>query len=890
VIPAWLARLGALVRNRAVDHEFDEEIRTHIEMATEEYLRQGLSPAAAARAARRDFGGVDQVKQRHREARGLAWIDGVRGDLAIGVRRLMGRPSFTLAAVTTLGLGVGATTAMFSAVDTILLQPLPYASADDVLVLRQSAVRDGTVREGVSLANALDVAEASRTLAFAGAAEGPHGLRLFEDGRASSLRAWLVSEGFLDAMGADVVLGRAFLPSEFAAGNDRVVLLGHALWQNRYGSDREIVGRQVVLDDAPHTVVGVLAEGFAYPTTADIWAPRAIHAADLGSRGRQRAGAMGVVRLAPGIGTEEAQTELDRIAAELRVRHPEANDGVAFHLTPLREYLFGDIRAPIVMLFGAVLLVLLIAAANVAGLQAAWGSSRAREYALRGALGASRRRLVRLVCVESSIVGAMGGLLGVALAYVGVDVIRGLAPDGIPRIEALRVDGSALTFALVVAVGSALAAGIAPSIRAAREQPRSALDEASRGSTVGRGTVVLRDRLVVGEIALALVLAVGAGLLVQSFDRLRRNELGFDPGRRLAAQVWAYGADHHPDLNFFAAAVEELRQTPGVEAVGLTTDLPLANDRTVLSRSVALDYVLDGGDALPTGDSRGGDAVIGYAAIDPGYLDAMGIPVTQGRGFNELDAPESEPVALVNEAFVRRHFLAREAVGRRITLQGEPGRIGESPREIVGVVSDVRRQGHASMPAPEVYVPLAQAPANGLTFVVRTTDKAEVMIPTVQEALWRVDPNQAVWAMRPMTDLLGDWTRQRRFNTALLVAFAVLALALASVGVYGLVAFGVEQRAGELAIRRAMGGRRSDVLRMVLGRGLALAGTGVGLGLAGAIGFAMLIRGMLYGVAPLDALTFIGVAAVVVVTTVAATIRPALRATRIEPMAALRVE
>ena len=701
-----------------------------------------------------------------------------------------------------------------------------------------------------------------------------------EDGRAYSLRSWLVSEGFFEAMGGEVALGRTFLPREFLPGGEKVVLLGHRTWQSRFGGEAGIVGRQLTLDGAAYTVVGVLAADFEYPEAAEIWGPRPPQPWDDDRRAFATLDA--VARLAPGATAAQAQAELDRLASDLTAAYPGANADLGLRAVPLRQHLLGDVETPLLLLLGAVGLVLLIAAANVAGLQVARGAGRAREYALRGALGASSRRLLRLAAVDSLFLAGAGGLLGIGLAVAGIDLIRLLGPDHVPRLAELRIDASVLAFALLAALGSASVAGLAPALQAARMDPQRALADGTRGTTRGARAGGLRDRLVVAEIALALILTIGAGLLVRSFDRLLGNELGFDPADRLAVQAWAYDDDHRPRLDFFQRSQAEIAALPGVQAVGLTTDLPLADDRSILSRQRTVRFSIDDRPAA----RRGEEPVAVAASIDGVYADAMGIALRAGRHFSSLDHPRSPAVAMINEAFARRHFAGRDPVGRRLTLrQGEDLAV-----EIVGVLADVRPQGFASVPRPAIYRPLSQAPSNGLTFVVKTAADPAAQATAVQHAMWTADPSQAIWAARPMSDLLSDRIRQRRFNTVLLVLFAGLALSLAAVGVYGLMSFSVAQRTGELGIRRALGGSSRDILAMILRRGWRLALAGVGLGLLGALALTRLLRGMLFGVEPFDPLTFAALSALVTGVALLAALLPARRATRVDPMAALRTD
>ncbi len=893
------ARWRAMMREQRLQQRLGQVRHLSLARRLRFWVRQWLAVVRIAVNLRRGsgiLGGAD----RHQRRRG-SLVDGAWKDAQHVVRALRTRPGFTLVAVLTLGLGIGATTAMFSAVHSVLLRPLPYQDADHIVVVRQVDNRDGTLEEGVSAANLHDVAATAHSLSQASVAAA-HGLRLMEDGRAFSLRSWLVSEGFFEALGTQALIGRTFQAEELTPGGEHVVLLSHATWQSRFGADTGIVGRELILDGAAYQVIGVLPADFEYPSAADIWAPRPVQPSDEPRRGA--ANLDGVARLAPGITAAQAQTELNHLATELAAAYPIANADLGFQVTPLRQHLLGDVELPLILLLGAVGLVLLIAAANVAGLQLARGAGRSREFALRGALGASSRNILRLVCVESLLLAAAGGLLGLGITYLGVDLIRLLGPDHVPRLDELRIDSTVLTFALLAATGSALLAGIAPALQASRDL-QAALTEGARGSTGGPRTLRLRDRLVMAEIAVALVLAIGAGLLVRSFDRLLDNNLGFEPQGRLAVQVWAYDDNHQPQLDFFQRSREAIGTLPGVEAVGLTTNLPLADDQSILARSRTVRFGLAGVTAASDGDQP----IAGWSAIDDGYSEAMGIPLQAGRTFSPRDDPQSSPVAMVNEAFVRRYFPNQDPLGQQLLF----GTQADSSREIVGILGDVRRRGFDSESRAEIYLPLSQAPSAGLTFVIKTasfetasletgpvgpglgktasittTGDPTALIHAVQKTLRAVDPSQAIWAIRPMTNLMWDWTRQRRFNTALLAAFAVLALSLASIGVYGLMSFSVEQRVNELGIRRALGGNTRDILTMILRRGLKLVLTGVSLGLLGSLALTRLMQSLLYGIEPFDPLTFGMLAALVIVVAVLAAYLPARRATRVDPMVVLR--
>jgi putative ABC transport system permease protein len=876
-----LIRLRDLVRGSRVDRDIDDELRFHVEAEIEAGRVRGLTPEQARRSAYDSLGGAPlRLREQIHDVRPTAGaVDRLVLDARHAARALRRSPAFVVPAVLTLALGIGATTAMFSGVHAVLLRDLPYLDADRVVVLSQGDARDGSITEGMSAANVSSVAARSRTLAAVAGAEGPHGLRLMERSRALSLRAWLVSQGFFEAMGSTLVLGRAFTASEFLPGHERVVVLSHRAWQTRFAGDRAIIGRDVVLDGATHTVVGVLAPDFAYPSAADLWAPRPVQPGDEERRELTNMDTVG--RLAPGVTLTQAQAEMERIAADLAKVYPRRNGSLALRVLPLKEHLVGGVERPLLLLLGAVGLVLLIASANVAGLQLARAAARSREHAVRAALGGSVTHILRLVACESLLLAALGAAIGVGFAYAGVEMIRALAPEGIPRILTLSINGPVLVFAVVVACASAVLSSVSPALRLSRLDLRASLADGSRASTDGPRIRRLRDHLVVAEVAMAVMLTIGAGLLVRSFERLLRNDLGFAVENRLAVQVWAYDDQHQVPAGFFDRTRARIRALGGVESVGLTTDLPLADDRSLLIRTRTVRVAV----GVP-GAANSADVDAALAAVDGDYASAMGIPLRAGRTFRSTDTAQSRPVAMVNEAFVRRYLPDREGVGQRITIRGPR----ESSAEIVGVLADVRRQGFESAPRPEVYAPLSQRPANGLTFVVKTSGEPERLLADVERAMWSTDPRQAVWAARPLASLLSGSLEERRFNTALLSVFAVVALCLAAVGVYAIMSCAVGQRASELGLRRALGGSDRAILGLILGRGLRLALSGAVLGVMGALALGSGLRGMLYDIPPSDPFTLAAVSLIVLAVALLAALMPALRALRVDPMAALRAD
>ena len=878
----WIVRLLLRLTPRSFRAEFGTEvIRTVAERRAD--LGPGAPGAKRIRFWWREARALVRAAVRERSdsrgnhSREEPLMEGLVKDIRHSLRALIRRPGFTTIATLTLGLGIGATTAMFSAIHGVLLSELPYGDPERIVTLYQIDTQDGERSEGVSAANVRDIRDASDLFTHVAVAD-PWSHDLMRDGRAVSLRSWAVSEGFFEAIGAQPIMGRVFLPEEYLPDSERVVMMGHATWQTRFGGDPDIVGSTVVLDEAEGTVVGVLPPDFKFPSPAELWSPRPFRPWD--DRSRAAAYMGGVARLAPGVTVEQAQSQLDRISADLSATYPESNGNKSVRALPIREFLFGDVRTPLMVLMGAVALVLLVAAANVTGLQLARGAGRTREYALRGALGASSRRLLRLVTVESALLAGLGCALGVLLAWAGTYVIRSLAPTQIPRIDEVSLDLPVLGFAMAAALASALFAGIFPALKASGTDLNWALSEGGRGNEHGRRSGRLRDRLVVGEIALALVLSIGAGLLFKSFDRLLSKELGMEPDGRLAMQLFAYDNEGRMKVDLVRESLDQIRGLPGVEAVAVSSTIPLADDQSISSIEINVPFRVDGADPPPEGQ----EPIAAVASITSDYPDAMGIRLTAGRPFSAEDHADAPLTILINEALARRHFGERDPLGRSLTVNYN----GWHSRTIVGVLADVRPQGFESEPVPEIYMPLEQVPTGSLTYVIKGAGDPAALSPSVQRAIWDIDPTQSIWATRTMPDLLSDWTRERKFNLALMAAFSGLAILLAAIGIYGLMSFSVEQRVGELGLRRALGGDSGDLLRMVLGRGAALAGMGIGIGLVGAVATSRLLRGMLYEVGALDLTTFAALSATVMIVAVIAAYLPARRATRVDPMVALR--
>lgn len=808
-------------------------------------------------------------------------MEGFTHDIRHAIRSLRKRPGFTLVTAITLGLGIGSSTAIFSAVHAVLFRELPYGDPDRIVTLFHEDTETGERGSGFSPANARDVRERSELLTSAAVAE-PWGLNLEVDGRVQELRAWRVSEGFFDAVAVEPILGRSFTPDEYAGTGDAVVLVGHRSWQNRFGGDPGLVGRNLTFQEGPVTVVGILGPDFKLPDEAELWAPRPPEPYD--DRSRSADYMLGVGRLRPDATVDQVQVEIGRIARSLAESYPEAMAGMTFRAIPLREHLFGDVRVPLLVLLSSVGLVLLIACANVAGLMLARGARRQREYALRGALGASSARLVRQITVESVMLAGLGCALGIGLTYLGVDIIARLGPDHLPRIDELTVDAPVLIFALGVAAVSAFLSGISPALRLSRPDLSVALTDGSRGTTGGPSGFRLRNRLVVAEVAAAVVLFVGAGLLSRSFTALLDEELGFDPVDRLAIQVFAYdGYETAGDRNaFIREASDNIEAIPGVEGVALTSSVPGATDGVLASIDIDLRFTIADRAPPPPGQ----EPVAAISQVSAGYFEVVDMPIVEGRGFEASDDEEAPLVVVINEALARRHFGDRSPLGETLVI----GFNRPAPREIVGVVADVRPRGHESQPRPEAYFPMTQFATGSLTFVVEAAADAGGLMVAATDAIWEANPAQAISGAATLESLLDDWLTERSFNLLLMGSLAVIALSLSGIGIYGLLSFSVEQRVTEMGIRRALGSGGASIVGMVLREGARLAAAGLAIGLFAAYPLTRFIQGMLYGVEAADPLVLAGLVGTVMVVACMATVIPAIRAVRADPMTVLRTE
>ena len=794
-------------------------------------------------------------------------------DIRHGARTLLKRPAFTALAVVILALGIGATTAIFSVVNGLLLRPLPYRDDQRLVTLGQSNRKTGVAREGVSPANFLDWREQARSFAGLAAAE-TWGFTLTDYGEPEAIRGSVVTKGFFEILGTNALIGRTLLPEDHEQ-EKRVVVISHGLWQRRFGGDTQIVGRQLTLNTESTTVVGVMPPEFEYPENREVIGPRRDRASDPQMRGGSLFRVVG--RLRPDVTLEQAQQEINTVAAHLAQQYPQTNSDVGAVLVPLREQLVGHVRLALYILLGVVSLVLLIACANVASLLLVRATERQREFALRAALGASGKRLLQQLLTESLLLSLAGGLAGVLVANVLIEVIVAVSPSNLPLTQ-IRLNPIVLCFAVGVSLMTALIFGLAPAIHASRINLLGVLKSGGRSETAGRRQQRFRQTLVVSEIALALVVLVGAGLLVRSFVTLLHTDPGFIPDNGLALEV-QLGRLSASERNVFVDQVlERVAALPGVQAIGVSSALPFHDNQVALPSPIKIS-------GRPV--REGSEPIALMIKASEGYFRALGVPLLQGRLFNQRDRQEAPLVVLINETMARRIWAGESPLGQRIsyTAAGQSG-----TAEIIGVVGAVRPTGFDSEPRPEFYIHYPQSPAGMVTVFVRTTGDPAPLLPAVKAEIREVNRNQAFLSVHTIAQLADKTTAQRRFNLLWLGAFAVLALILATVGLYGLISFSTAQRTKEIGVRVALGAQSRDVLKLVMSEGITLALIGIGLGLVVVSASSRVMKSLLFGVSATDTLTLVSVAVLLTLVALLACYIPARRATKVDPLVALRDE
>ncbi|MBD0372907.1 MAG: ABC transporter permease [Pyrinomonadaceae bacterium] len=871
------------------EEELDEELRSHMEMAVRDRLERGETLEEAEAAVRREFGNLGLVKEVTREMWGWVWLEQLLQDIKYGMRSLRRAPGFTIVAVVTLALGIGANTAIFSVVNAVLLRPLPYAESDQ-LITPMGEKNSSSARTVVSYPDYLDWREQTQTLEYVAAYRQSSLLLRRGDTEPEPLYGENVSADLFPLLRVQPVLGRAFTRAEDQPKSEPVILISYSVWQRRFNSDPNIIGQQLQRGGAGAgpTIIGVLPEGFSFPVQAgrtDFLRPIAPALGEWADR-RGAYSLRVIARLKPGVTAQQAESEMHTIGERLEQQYPDEGFRLGARFVSLYEDVVGQVRTSLLVLLGAVCLVLLIACANVANLLLARATARHREVAIRTALGASHGRVMRQLFTESLLLSLTGGALGMLLAVWGVDLLVAHTTLNIPRLRDVHLDARVLAFTFAISALTGILFGLAPTLQAMRVDLQEALKEGARSVTDGAGRSRVRGLLVVLEVALSLMLLIGAGLLIKSFVRLRGVNPGFDPEHVLTTDL-SLSKVKYPEpeqqQQLFAQLIERLRSVPGVESAAVIYPLPFGGTTSGNS------FIIEGRpEPLPSEKPAAN-----YRAISPDYFRLLRIQLLRGRSFTEQDSAKAPPVLIINETFARRFFPGQDPLGQRIAIERARGnKAVQDMREIVGVVSDVRHEGLDEAAGPEFYVPYMQAPESYMNVVVRTNDAVNQagMIASIRETIKASDREQYIPNIQPVTELIAESVADRRFNALLTGLFAAVALLLASVGIYGVMAYTVAQRTHEIGVRMALGARPVDILRLVLRQGLRLILFGVALGIVAALLLTRMLVGLLYGVPPTDPATFATVASLLILVALMACYVPARRATKVDPLIALRYE
>ncbi len=876
-IRAWLSPTRA-------DQDFEHELETHLEMLTDENVRCGMTREAAERAARIRLGGLTQLKETSRELQGLPALDILLQDLRFAFRIIRKNPGFTAAAVITLALGIGANTAMFSVVYAVLLKPLPYAKSDQLFNVFQAKPQEGITGTGWSYANFADLRDQNRIFTEMAGSQR-HQLTLTGRGEPSVVNTSVVTPELFSLFGEAPIAGRGFVAADGKPGAHPVVVLSENLWRGWFGADPGMVGSSINLDQRPFTVIGVMPAAFRFPfltKTDQLWIPL-VQDPLFGSWMERRSGHWLQVtgRLKPGVSMVQAQVELDAINASFAKDFPVENGGWQIRMVPLQEMIVGDARAPLLVLFGAVGLVLLIACANVANLLLTRATVRAREMAVRTTLGAGRARIVRQLLSESAVLGLLGGVAGIALAYGGVQSLSLLLPPTVPRVNAIRVDYLVLGFALLLSVVASAAFGLAPAWFAANSSLPAVLRASGARAGESPGRQRARRFLAAAEIAIALVLLVVAGLLLRSFAKLTSVRPGFAVPHILTADISLPRFQYSTPQQWTAFSDElltALQAAPGLHESAVAVPRPIAD------RNLNLGFDIVGVPPPSAGTSR----TANYVSVSPEYFRVMEIPLRAGRLFDQHDVPSAARVAVISQAMARLYFPNQDPLGKRLAFGFPPD--GKVVREIVGIVGDVRDVALGQDPGAIMYVPFAQAPFWGANVVVRSALSPSSVAMAIRQEVRKLDKGLPVTNVALMPEIIEASLSQPRFRTLLLGVFAAIALVLAAFGLFGVIAYSVSLRTNEIGIRVALGASRGAILAMISRETAALTLSGVAVGVPCALAASRLVAHMLFSVSVNDPLTVAAVIGALIAVSVLAAYIPARRALRVDPMDALRHE
>jgi predicted permease len=874
----WL-RCKSIFRREQLDRDLDDELVFHLAMREQKNRAGGISADEARYAARRQFGNYTQTKERSREMWTFISLEEILRDIRIGWRLLRKSPGFTVIAILTLALGIGANSAIFSVVNAVLLRPLPYPNPDRLVRVWESLVSRDDPRNVVNPLNFLDWRDRSQSFeAMAAMSGGDDNLNI--DGRPIAVPALDVSPEFFSVVGVPPLLGRTFVPDDGLPNQNDKLILSYQLWRGQFGADPSIIGKRTLVDGVPHTIIGVMPKSFSFPKLkSQFWTPMVLQRDEDAAKGRYLTV---VARLKPGVSLSQARQDIASVAKYTAQVRPDFNFQWTADVYPMLEDATLDVRRPLWILLAAVGFLLLIACANVANLLLMRGAGRFRELAVRSALGAARFRIIQQLLVESLLLSLAGMLLGLLFAYFGLHALLALIPQDapLPRSEPITIDAHVFLFTLLAALFTAVLFGLLPALRLSRLDAQQALSQGSLRTGVGGGAqLLLRRSFVVAEVALALLLSVGAGLMLRSFARLIAVDPGFRPEHLVSMHIWTAPSRYSDQLKrsqYFQQILTEIRRTPGVESASSVHFLPLEG---MMSGSCFASIDQPPPETAGSPDAR-------FLIIGSDYFKTMGTPMVAGREFEDRDRLDTPPSAVVNQAFVRKFSPNRNVIGRKFNVCWDL----DKPVEVVGVVADSRQLDLQDTSAPTIFLCNEQAPMYFASIVVRAQGDPRQILRSSEEAIHRVDPDQAVSQLRTMDSVLSDSVSSPRFQMILLAVFAALALVLAMIGVYGVVSNSVTQRTQEIGIRMALGARSAHVARMVLREALLLSAIALAIGLAGAFALTRLLQSLLFEVSPTDPATLLTTALAVLSVAILASILPAHRAMTVDPLVALRYE
>jgi predicted permease len=873
----WM-RLSGMFGGRRFEDELSAELKSHLQMHIEDNLRSGMTTEQARRHALVTLGGLEQVRQACRERKGLPWLETLYQDIRFALRMLRKHSGFTTVSVLTLALGIGANTAIFSAIKAVLMAPLPYKDPSKIVAVWTANPESGRQSQP---STAGDFAMWKRSGIFEDLAPSDDDeMTLTGQGAPQLLVGYAVSTSYLRILGVTPQIGRLYNEEEDRPGAPKVAVLSDHLWRTTFHADPNLAGKTIELDGSSYTVLGVMPRRFNYPPSVEVWTPSAMAPSAFDDFKHKYVRILG--RLKPGVTLEQAQKAVNEVEAVVAASHPDTDSGNHVLVVPLREQLTGDVRRPLLILMGAVGLVLLIACANVAGLALARDAKRQKEIAVRLALGATRFRLLRQFMTESLLLAILGGAAGVLLALAGTHFLLMLFPNdvanlSIPKITEIPMDRGVFLFATALTLLTAVLSGIVPVLKAVQTEADTAIKDIARGNNLQWNRT--RSAIVIGEIGLSLMLLAAAGLVLTSFRKVIDTDLGFQPDHLLSLEVFLppdrYPSNSQARRGFVEQVVNKLNTTPGVKSAAATNFLPLSGFWGTTA------FLLRGQDPTQGGEGPKADNRV----ITPQYLRTMNIPLLRGRTFTDADRAGGLQVALINQTMARQVFKDRDPVGEELNLG-----TADKPDwwRIVGVTGDVKAFGQDQPTHAEIYRPFDQNPFPLIAFTLRTETDPASMMQAAEQTLWSIDPNLAVFKAIPVDVLAHQTLGVRRASSVLISSVAFLALILSCVGIYGVMAYTVTQRTQEIGVRMALGAQRNDVLRMIMGFGIRLVFAGVMIGVAGAFASSRFLASLLYGVKPSDPLTLIAVSLLFVAVTLLATFIPARRAANVDPMVALR--